>query len=130
MKTERTKRIKNLALWTWSWVATMAIASFGPKYIWDDHEFLTLFSIIVNFANGIFMILANRHLFNHFDELERKIQLEAMAITLGLSVVVGLTFNLLESMKVIAFEVEISHLVMFIGITYLLSVLINSRRYK
>lgn len=72
MKLERNKRVRKLAVWTWSWVATMAIATFGPAYIWDHHPFLTPFAITVNFANGILMILANRDLFNHFDELEKK----------------------------------------------------------
>jgi peptidoglycan/LPS O-acetylase OafA/YrhL len=130
MKLERNKRVKKLAAWTWTWVATMAIATFGPKFIWDDHVFLSTFSLLVNFVTGILMILANRDLFNHFDELERKIHLEAIALTLGLSVVVGLSFSLLDQQNFIPFEADISFLVMFIGITYLVAVLINSRRFK
>jgi hypothetical protein len=130
MKLERNRRVKKLAIWTWSWVATMAIASFGPEFIWDNHPFLTPFAIIVNFANGILMILANRDLFNHFDELEKKIHLESLAITLGLAVVVGLTYSLLDTTNVIKQNAQISMLVMFIGITYLTSVIINTLRYR
>jgi hypothetical protein len=130
MKLERNKRVKKLAVWTWSWVATMAIATFGPEFIWDGHPFLTAFAIIVNLANGILMILANRDLFNHFDELEKKIHLESMAISLGLAVVVGLTFSLFDQQNLIPFDADIGFLVMFIGITYLVSMLINTRRYK
>ncbi|NVJ84677.1 MAG: hypothetical protein HWE09_15210 [Cyclobacteriaceae bacterium] len=130
MKLERTKRIRKLAVWTWTWVATMAIATLGPEFIWDNHSFLTPFAIIVNLANGILMILANRDLFNHFDELERKIHLEAMGITLGLTVVVGLTFSLLDQKDLIPFDAEIGYLVMFTGICYLTAVLINTRRFK
>lgn len=130
MKVERNRRMKKLAAWTWTWVATMAIATFGPKFIWDDHVFLSSFSLVVNFTTGILMILANRDLFNHFDELERKIHLEAIALTLGLTVVVGLTFSLLDQQNFIPFDADISFLVMFIGITYLVSVLVNSRRFK
>jgi len=130
MKLERNKRVKKLAIWTWSWVATMAIATFGPEFIWDSHPFLTTFAILVNLANGILMILANRDLFNHFDELEKKIHLESMAISLGLAVVVGLTFSLLDQQNLIPFDANIGFLVMFIGITYLVAMLINTRRYK
>ncbi|AMQ56213.1 hypothetical protein AO498_07285 [Algoriphagus sanaruensis] len=130
MKLERKKRLKKLAAWTWTWVATMAIATFGKKYIWDDHVFLSTFSLVVNFTTGILMILANRDLFNHFDELERKIHLESIALTLGLSVVVGLTFSLLNQQNLIPFEADIAFIVMFMGVTYLVSFLINSRRYK
>ena len=104
----------------------MAIATFGPKYIWDDH---TVLAVSVNFANGILMIIANRNLFNNFDELERKIHLESMALTLGLAVVVGLSYSLLDVTNLIAFDAEISNLVLFIGITYLFCVTVNTRRY-
>ncbi|SFG07134.1 hypothetical protein SAMN04487988_101301 [Algoriphagus hitonicola] len=130
MKLERRKRIIKLAVWTWSWVATLAIATFGPQFIWDDHIFLTTFAIIVNLVNGILMILANRDLFNHFDEFERKIHLEAMALTLGLSVVAGLTYSLLDTTNLISGDAEISFVVMFIGITYLVSVIVNLRRFQ
>lgn len=130
MKIERNKRVRKLALWTWTWMATMAIATFGPKFIWDDHVFLSIFSLLVNFTTGIIMILANRNLFNHFDELERKVHLEAMALTLGLSVVVGLSFSLLDQQNFIPFEAEISYLVMFMGITYLIASVVNSNRFK
>lgn len=129
MKFERNKRVKKLAIWTWTWVATMAIATFGPEFIWDNHPFLTPFAIVVNLANGVLMILANRDLFNHFDELERKIHLEAMGITLGLAVVVGLTFSLLDQKDIIPFDAEIGYLVMFIGITYMIAMVINRKRY-
>lgn len=130
MKLERHRRIKKLAIWTWTWVATMAIATFGPEYIWDHHAFLTPFAVVVNLANGILMILANRDLFNHFDEFERKIHLEAMGLTLGLSVIVGLTYSLLDRTNLIPVDAEISFLVMFIAITYLITVVINLRRFQ
>lgn len=130
MKTERKKNLYQLAAWTWSWVATMAIATFGPKYIWDDHTILTALAVSANFANGILMIIANRNLFNKFDELERKIHLESLALTLGLAVVVGLSYSLLDTTNLISFNAEISHLVLFIGITYLVCVNINTRRYS
>ncbi|MHA7130144.1 hypothetical protein [Algoriphagus namhaensis] len=130
MKAEQNKRIKKLALWTWTWVVTMAIATFGPKFIWDDHTFLTVFAIVVNLANGVLMILANRDLFNHFDELQKKLHLEAMALTLGLTIVVGLTFSLLDQTDLIPFDAEIGFLVMFTGVTYLITLFINTKRYQ
>ncbi|SKB39001.1 hypothetical protein SAMN05660776_0904 [Salegentibacter holothuriorum] len=127
---ERKKNLYNLAIWTWSWVATLAIATFGSKYIWDDHRVLTALAVSVNFVHGILMIIANRKMFNNFDELERKIHLESLALTLGLAVVVGLSYSLLEVTNLIANDAEISNLVIFIGLTYLILVTINTRRYR
>ncbi len=130
MKKERRKNLYQLAAWTWSWVATLAIASLGPKYIWDDHTVLTVLAISVNFANGILMIIANRNFFNNLDELERKIHLESLALTLGLAVVAGLSYSLLDVTNLIGYDAEISNLVAFIGVAYLICFTINTRRYS
>jgi len=120
---------KKLALWTWSWVATLAIATFGPILIWDDHKLLTVLAIVVNLSNGVMMIAANRTFFNSLDELQRKIHVESLAITLGLAVVAGLTFSLLDQTNLIPFDAEIGFLVGFIGITYMVALLFNRKRY-
>ena len=130
MKEERKKHLRNLGVWTWSWVASLALATFGPKFIWDDHLALTTFAIITNFVNGVLMILANRKLFNHYDELERKIHLESLALSLGLTVVVGLSYSLLDQTNLISFDAEIGNLVLFVGVTYLITLLINRKRYQ
>ena len=129
MKEERKKHLLNLGLWTWSWVATLAIATFGPKFIWDDHLALTTLAILTNLVNGVLMILANRKLFNHYDELERKIHLESLALTLGLTVIVGLSYSLLDLTNLIPFDAEIGILVGFVGVTYMTTLLINRKRY-
>ncbi|MDA0608583.1 MAG: hypothetical protein O3C00_01650 [Bacteroidetes bacterium] len=129
MKEERKKRTLQLAFWTWTWVITLAMATFGPKILWAENNLLTALAIGINLANGIGMILANRKLFNHYDELERKIHLESMAFTLGASVVVGLSYSLIDQTNLINADAEIGFLVMFIGITYMLALLINRKRY-
>ena len=130
MKEERRKRTLQLAVWTWSWVATLALATFGPKFIWNESSPLTVVAIVLNLINGAVMIWANRNLFNHYDELERKLHLEAMALTLGLTLITGLSFSLLDQTNLIAFDAEISFLVIFMGITYLIALLVNRRRYQ
>ena len=129
MKEERRKHLINLGLWTWSWVATLAIATFGPIFIWEDHKALTTLAIITNLSNGVLMILANRRLFNHYDEMERKIHLESLALTLGLTIIVGLTYSLLDQTNLIPFDAEIGVLVGFMGVTYMITLLVNRKRY-
>jgi len=128
MKAERKKRTIRLAIWTWTWVATLAVATFGYKFIWENSLWTTL-AIGINLINGVLMIMANRSLFNHYDELERKIHLESMGLTLGATVVVGLSYSLLDQTNLIASDAEISYLIMFMSITYLITLLINRKRY-
>ena len=76
------------------------------------------------------MILANRKLFNHYDELERKIHLESLALTLGLTVIVGLSYSLLDQVNLIPFDAEIGILIGFVGLTHMITLLINRKRYS
>ena len=129
MKEERKKRTIRLAIWTWTWVATLAVATFGPIFIWENSILWTTLAICINLINGVLMILANRSLFNHYDELERKIHLESMGLTLGATVIVGLSYSLLDQTNLITSDAEISYLIMFMSVTYLITLLINRKRY-
>jgi hypothetical protein len=64
------------------------------------------------------------------DELQRKIQLDAMALTLGVGIVVGVSYELLEDIKLIAFEPEISHLILLMCLTYCIGIILGNRRYQ
>ncbi len=129
-KTQIKKNTKNLALWTMAWTLSMALAALGPKFIWESENTLTVIGIILNALLGVGMIFANiRHL-NGLDDLQKKIQLEGMAIALGVGIVGGLSYSLLDTTNLISQDAEISFLVILIGLTYLFSVLIGQKRYK
>jgi hypothetical protein len=126
----RTRRnTVRLAWWTGAWVVTLAIAVFGPEYVWDSKG-ISLGAILVNVALGIGMIVANKRHLDGLDELQRKIQLEAMGIALGVALVGGLAYSTLYITDVISGDAEIGFLVMLIGLTYLVSVVIGLRKYK
>ena len=124
------KTTARLGFWTLAWVLSMALATFGPKFIWDGNEPLTILGIIVNMLIGLGMILANKHHLRSLDELHQKVQLEAMALALGVAVVVGLAYSNLDIANVIDQDAEISHLVLLIGVTYLSSLILGLRRYR
>ena len=114
MKELKKKRLKKMAFWNMLWTLTMDVASFGPKFLWDGNTLLTILAILVNLAIGVGMILMNRKLIMEGDELEKRIQLESMGLTLGLAVVVGLSYSLLDSTNLISMDAEIGFLVIFI----------------
>ena len=116
--------------WTAAWVLTMALANFGPKFIWASNQAITVLAIAINLAIGLGMILANKRHLRGLDELHQKIQLEAMAMSLGVGLVVGLSYSNLDVTDVIAFDAEISHLVIVMGLTYGLGVMLGIRKYQ
>ena len=76
------------------------------------------------------MIFANIRHINGLDDLQKKIQLEGMAIALGVGIVGGLSYSLLDTTNLISQDAEISFLVILIALTYLFSVLIGQKRYQ
>lgn len=119
-----------LGFWTAAWILTMALANFGPKFIWQSNESITILAIVINMVIGFGMILANRRHLRGLDEMHQKIQLEAMAVSLGVALVVGLSYSNLDITNVIAFDAEISHLVILMGLTYGLGVMFGLRKYR
>ena len=67
------KNSKELKIWTLAWTLSMAIATFGPQFLWNEESIGTLLAIIVNLILGVRMILANRKFINSEDELQKKI---------------------------------------------------------
>jgi len=129
MKEILKKKTKNLAVWTFVWVFTFFIATEGPNEFWNN-KIITVIALVVNLIIGIVMLISNKNLFDHYDEFQRKVQLEAMAFTLGLTVVIGLLFEETYKLGLITITPKIHHIIFFIGLTYIISVLLNSRRYK
>lgn len=105
----------------------MAVATFGPKFIWDENVALT---VLINAFLGLGMILINVKHINSLDELQKKIQLEAMGIALGVGVVGGISYSVLDITNLITQDAEISFLVILISLTYMIGILIGQKRYK
>ncbi len=119
-----------LGYWTGAWVITMAVANFGPVFIWHSNQLSTILAIVVNLGIGFGMIVANKRHLKGLDEMHQKIQLEAMALSLGVGLVVGLGYSNLDVTNVIAFDAEISHLVILMGLTYMAGVFAGLKRYR
>ena len=119
-----------LAYWTAGWILTVAIASFGPKLIWDNNITISLLFIAINIIIGVGMILMNRKYMNGLDEMQRKVCLDGMAIALGVGLVGGISYSVLDQVNIIPFPAEIAHLLMLMGITYIIAIVVGNYRYK
>jgi hypothetical protein len=76
------------------------------------------------------MIVANKQFLQGLDEMHRKIFLDAAALSLGVGLVCGLSYELLEDIKLITFQPEISHLVMLMCLTFLTGMIVGHRKYR
>jgi hypothetical protein len=130
MNTTAKRSIKNLAIWTAIWLTSTAIAVFGPIFIWESNPMLSIFFILVNVAVGMGMVLANiRHILS-LDEMLQKIQLQAMGITLGVTLIAGIAYSIADTVNVISQDAEISFLVILMGLTYITTSVILNKKYQ
>tara|TARA_B100000700_G_C15021635_1_gene846015 strand:- start:630 stop:1052 length:423 start_codon:yes stop_codon:yes gene_type:complete len=120
----------HLAFWTGTWVLSTAVTAYGPKLLWNFNSLLSIVGVLIHLGIGFGMILANKRYLNAVDELMRKIQIEAMAVTLGVGLVVGISYELVEDIKLISFEPEISHLIILMAFTYCIGIILGNRRYQ
>jgi len=127
--TER-KNVWHVAYWTAGWCLTIAIATFGPIFLWDYNSTISIVAILVSTIIGVGMILVNRKYINGLDEMHRKVNIEAMAIAFGVSMVGGLSYSMFDIANVISIDAEIGHLILLTGITYFIAFIIGSIRYK
>ena len=79
---------------------------------------------------GVGMIIANKNHLQGLDELQRKMHLEAMALSLGVGLIIGLAFSTMEIVNLINFDAEISHMVLLMSITYMIGLTISRRKYR
>lgn len=124
------KNTVHLAYWTLAWVITMAIAAFGYKQLWTSESVLTIIAFIANLIAGIGVIMSNIKHLKGLDEMQQKIYLNAMGIALGVGVVGGLSYSLLDLTNLISGDAEISILVIIISLTYLSAIIIGNRKYQ
>ena len=125
-----TQQVARLIFWSAGWVVTTALAATGPRLIWHYATLPTTIGVLVNLGAGLGMIVTVKRFVQQLDEMQQRIFLDAGALTLGVGLVLGLGYELLEDTKLITYEAEISHLVMLMSVTFLMGTIAGYRRYR
>jgi hypothetical protein len=124
------KNVRRVAYWTGGWCLTMAITAFGPKLMWNFNPIISVLFILINTIVGVGMILMNRKYINELDELHRKIAMDAVGIAVGVGVVGGMSYMMLNIANVISFDGGGVVPMVLISLTYCIGSIIGSIRYK
>ena len=113
---------KGLFIFTGIWVASVALLTFGPKVWWEYHVLTTLLVIALKLLTGAMMLFAFfRHL-KSMDELQRQTHLEAMALTLGITMIFTVVYGSLPTAQLLA-DTHPTNILFVMGITYMLAVM-------
>ena len=124
------KNTKRLFFWSVVWVLATAGVAFGPKNLWNFNTWLTIIAVLIHIGLGLGMIRVFKQYLLGLDELQRKIQLDAMALSLGIGLVLGSSYEMLEDIKLIPFEPEIPHLLILMSLTYVVGTVLGHRKYQ
>ena len=124
------KNTKRLFIWSVVWVLATAGVAFGPKNLWNFNTLLTIIAVLIHIGLGLGMIRVFKQYLLGLDELQRKIHLDAMAISLGIGLVFGCSYEMLEDIKLIPFQPEIPHLMIVMYLTYAIGAILGVRKYQ
>ncbi len=124
------KNVIRLFRWNGAWGAATVLMAFGPKFLWHKALVFTLLAVGLDLAVGVGMILANKNYLAELDELQRKVQLNSMGITLGVGLIAGVPLSVMDAYHVIPFHADIAYLLILMCLTFGVSNLYGTRRYR
>jgi len=111
------------------WAGTLAVTALSREYTW--HSTMLFISIIftVHTAIGVLMVFAFRKFLKELDDLERKIQLDALALSVGVTIISFSSSSILSVAGVIE-KLDQSSLIMLMAITYMIGTVVGRIKYR
>ena len=119
-------RVNLLAL---LWAGTLAITSLSREYTW--HSTMLFISIIftLHTAIGVLMVFSFRKFLKELDDLERKIQLDALALSVGITIISFSSSSILSMVGIIE-KLDQSSLIMLMAATYMIGTVAGRIKYR
>ena len=118
-----------LLAWVFIWMASLTVSDKAALHGWWDAAWLTVLSIVVNGLLGIGLMLAFMQMLKRMDDLQRMIQLDALALALGVSLVGCALYSLTVTWGYIQDE-EVSDIFVLMCLSYSAGALIGVLRYR
>lgn len=115
--------------WMFLWMASLVVSDKAALHGWWSAEWITWLSVAVTTGLGLWVIFRYLRLLRGMDELQRRIQLNALAIGLGVSLVGAVTYSLLVTWGYIVDE-EVTDLIVLMCVSYSVAVIAGTVRYR
>jgi hypothetical protein len=124
------KNILQLAGWAGAWLGTCALMALGPRFLWNKALVFTLAAVGLNFCVGVGLILVHKKYLASLDELQRKVYLDALGITVGVVLIVAIPYAVLDRYDIVHLKNEVSGLMILMSVTFLASFFYGTWRYR
>lgn len=122
------KNQRHIIFWSMAWILPFLAVNVAIKNDWIGSDALALAATIGVTGLGLGVLLAYRRFLSNADELMRKIQLDALALTVGVGVVSGFSYTLLETAGIIA-DAEAMTLIIVMVVTHITGIVVGLRRF-
>ncbi|SFD49316.1 hypothetical protein [Pseudoalteromonas denitrificans] len=123
------KNATKILFWIIAFAITMVLPNVAIKLNWFDSNLLIMMSVIFHGITGIGVVLAYKRFLKELDELERKIQFDALVVALGTALVSTSVYAILKTTGLVG-SVNLSIIIMLISVTYAVSLIIGRVRYR
>jgi hypothetical protein len=125
------KATAQLAVGTFTWTATVALAKFGPGMLWDaDQRVLSWGAVVVNVIAGLAWIVTIIRFLRAVDELQRKIMLDALGITLGVGWVAAFAYVVADGAEIVTQDLDVAALSVLMAVVFLAAIGAGNFRYR
>ena len=115
--------------WVFVWMVSMTVVDKAHLYGWWESEWITWLGMGIHMLLGLGMIRYYMQMLKRMDDLQRKIQLDGMALALGISLVGCALYMLLVTWGYIVDE-EASDIFMLMTLATAFSVMFQAIRYR
>lgn len=119
-----------LLAWGFAWVASLALARFGPA-LWGESQYAaTWVAVGINLIAGVGWIVAFARFLRTIDDLQRKIVQDALTAALGAGWVLGSAYVVADAGGLLPIDVDLVVLPIVMGITFLVVFVVGKIRYR
>ncbi len=119
-----------LVAWGLAWVASLALARFGPEAWGESQQALTWAAVGINLVAGVGWIVAFARFLRTIDDLQRKIVQDALAAALGAGWVLGSAYVVADAGGLLPASVDFVVLPIIMGATFIVVFLVGKIRYR
>jgi len=118
-----------IMLWIFLWMATFVTVDKAEAYEWYTAGSLSVIAIAINAVLGLLVIVTYMRFLKELDELQQKIQLNALALAMGIGLVGSVSYSLLVSAGIAAAP-DIAVVIALLGGGYGAGLVIGRARYQ
>ncbi|WP_299810897.1 hypothetical protein [uncultured Shewanella sp.] len=119
-------RVNLLAL---AWALTLMISTYLSENELLGSGILLILVFSIHTLIGIAMLVAYRHFLVQLDEMERKVQLDALALSVGVAIISFSSYSILENSAIVP-PLNAAYLIVLITLTYIVGIIKGRISYR